>query len=843
MPVLKARTPKPGDESLDQARVIVASARRVDLSNKREVRALGKNHQEWQADAWLVFHSMGKVKYADRFLANTCARLRWYAAVRGDADQPPIPVADADLSPATVAAAEDVVARLALANGGHGGLMKSLVLNLEVAGELYVIGYPDRDAVLGDDNQVIKEAEAERWEVRSVLEVVLGGDKVKIRRRPDGQPEALPDDVMFVRIWEPDPSWHDLPDSALRSVLSDADEYLIMARQIRALGRSRMTAGVFTVPTELSFGPADPTQSEDEDPLSQVLMDTFLNPIADESDPSAVVPTILRGKAEFLDEKYLRHITFTREADRLFVELRKETQRNVVDGLNLPSEMVNGMSELSGLGGGNVAAMIDASTFSAHVEPRAIGIFDALTGDVMRPMMRLYPGVVPDEVERVFLWYDESEVVTQPDRSEAANDAHDRGTISDDAYRKARGFNDEDAPEPDEMARRAGLKRGIMDGSITEVLLTYLLPQIAQQISDVRDQNAERATQQAIETTSAESVPAEGVAASLAALARLDRDVLRSHPEWRHLIAASQPNVGLRLAAIDRDLFVRLRIAADAALTRSLERAGGRLRSTVAGGQRHASARQAVANVENRLVAATLGPAVVAALSGDTGDLLAEAFDSFHAQWETWVLDAQTAALDVAQAAWGVADDRRPSVEQRMREDRDAGWAWFHTALLDLARERLYEPVTAAQSRSTATLIGEADPTIQIPAAMVREAMTRAGGAQGLEVRATQAGGVELSTEAGRAPAGGVATGQTVLGLAADEGFPLEWYVWTHGAPARPFEPHVELDGVTFYDMEDPNLASSDDWIGAYYAPGDHRGCTCWATPWIGDRTTADTIG
>lgn len=853
--ILKARTIPADAPEVNQARVIVAASKRVDTSNKREIRALGKNRQGWQADAWLVFHSMGVVKYADRFLANTCARLRWYAAVAGDDGNPPIAVSDPDsgIDATTARAAEDVVARLALANGGHGGLMKSLVLNLEVAGECWMLGYPDRDPVTDAEGATVRPRQDEHWEVRSVLEVFPQGDTMKIKRYPEAQAEVIPDDVMLVRMWEPDPSWHELPDSALRSVLADADEFLIMARQIRALARSKMTAGLFTVPSELSFGPADPTQSEAEDPLSQMLMDLFIDPIADESHPSAVVPGLLRGKAEYLDQKFLRHITFNREVDRLFVDLRKECQDRVVDGLNLPREVVNGMSDLSGLGGGNVAAMIDASTFSAHVEPRAIGIFDAITGDVFRPMLRDYPGVSLDQVDRMFVWYDESEVVTQPDRSTAAGEAHDRNTISDDAYRKAVGFSDADAPDPEELARRTGLKRGILDGPITETLMAYLLGQ-----TFVRDVEAIRESNAAIEATATDTsgdsgdgadVPevsdtgTEAVAAAVVRrLARLDVDLLRSHPEMRAVVAANQrQNPGERLAALDRDLFVRLRIAADAAMTRALERAGARLRSIVAGGSRHAAARTAVQNVENRLVAATLGPAVVAAL--DPGDLFAGAFDGLHAQWDTWVGDVQASALDITQTVFGVGDDRRPTIEARMREDRDHAWSWFHAALLDLARGLLTEPVTAAQTRTTAGLIGEADPSLSIPAATVREAMTRAGGAQGLEVRQTQAGGVVLTTDAGIRPAGGVATGQTVLGLAADEGFPVAWYVWAHGAPARPFEPHAALDGVTFYAEDDPNLASADAWIGAYYSPGDHKGCTCWASPWIGDRTTADTIG
>jgi hypothetical protein len=54
------------------------------------------------------------------------------------------------------------------------------------------------------------------------------------------------------------------------------------------------------------------------------------------------------------------------------------------------------------------------------------------------------------------------------------------------------------------------------------------------------------------------------------------------------------------------------------------------------------------------------------------------------------------------------------------------------------------------------------------------------------------------------------------------------------GSPARPFEPHQELDGVTFTDWSDPVLANTGSFpAGGYYIPGDHGGCQCDVAPVI----------
>lgn len=830
------------------ARVIVASARRIDLADRKAtVKALGKR-ASWQDDAWLVFHAIGEVKYADRFLANGIGRLRLFPAVRPEADQAPVPIADSDLSDTAKAAAQDALDRIKAERGGQSAILSAITLGLEVAGECFLLGYEEADEQRDAEGAVVSPARPERWEVRSTSEVIVSAEgQVQTRGGPGEQPEDVPPGTFFLRIWEPDPQWQEKPDSPLRGVLSEADELLILSRAIRAAGRSRLPAGLLLVPSELSFGNPDPSKpkpaSDDDDPFAVALMEAMTAAVEDEGDPSALVPPVVRGKAEHLKE--LRHVLLSRPIDGVQAEQRKELLRRLAQGLNVPPEIVTGMADLNHW----TAWQVDGSTFSAHMEPRALGIVDALTSGVFRSLFAAYAGVTAEDVERVFIWYDESEVVTQPNRAQDAKDAHNANVISDEALRKALGFSDADAPSAEELARRTGLRRGIFDGPITETLLAYLLgPKLVEDVEAIRQSNA------AIETTATdttapagEMVPdvtppsGDGEAPTEGGPPPADGD-----GEPAEAVAASAaPNVGERLARIDTDLFTRVRLAADASLARTLERAGARLRSRV---QRDPSARAAVANVDNVDVAATLGPGLVATLATEDELLGDDAFDGLAGRFAQWVETAQRQALDLAQREWGVADARRAEVETAMAADRDEAWTWLRGALLDLAREHLYgrASVTAAAGprRTTATLIGEADPTLLMPAGTIREALARAGGASGMEVAATPAGGVALRTQAGTLPAGGVATGQVLINLADENGRTVAWYTWRHGSPPHPFAPHARLDGVRFYGQGDANVAAdlSEFPFVAHYEPGDHRGCTCIAEPYFGPRT-AEAIG
>lgn len=122
-------------------------------------------------------------------------------------------------------------------------------------------------------------------------------------------------------------------------------------------------------------------------------------------------------------------------------------------------------------------------------------------------------------------------------------------------------------------------------------------------------------------------------------------------------------------------------------------------------------------------------------------------------------------------------------------------------------------------NRTTAGAIA----TAAVPAAVVRAAMMTASGASN-----DSAGGIVMGAGNTPIPASGgewkgnygFLTGDAVVRL-LPQTYGLKWVHGFYGEPDKPFEPHVNLDGVTR-----PSLSSY-----APYFPFDHQGCTCALLP------------
>jgi hypothetical protein len=475
----------------------------------------------------------------------------------------------------------------------------------------------------------------------------------------------------------------------------------------------------------------------------------------------------------------------------------------------MPPEVTLGMAEANHW----TAWAVTEDTFRSHIEPAGISMFDALTGGYLRAALEA-DGIDPELAATIFIWYDETDLVTKPNRAQDAKDAHAAMVISDEALRDALGFNDADAPTADEIAQRIAIKRGTVDTPLTEALLALLLPGL---VTNAQEQRAEEAPAPVIDVPSEDTTPAAPAE--------------DAPPEEPAAIAAAAQTrtLGHRLAEIDSVLASRLEVAVDAAMTRALEKAGARLRSKINGNQQ---LKAAVANVPQWAVAATLGPSLVASVGFTDEQLLDGAFDDLAGRYESWTAQAQADALLAVEDTYGeLPEDRNADVVTVQEEERRESWQWLVGALVALAANRLYDPTPSVPTQ------GEADPTMSVPVPLVREAMTRAGGAGGLASQPIPGGGGNRLVAADGAPAGSVATGQTVLAAAREVGADRDGWEWEYGAfgrSQRPFHGHLRLDGLRFTSWDDEALAvlSSDAWLGeAYYAPGDHDGCRCYAVP------------
>ena len=790
------------------SRAIIAAATKVQIGDKASVAAV-KRRELWQDECWDAFDAVGEVKYGANYLGNALSRLGLYIGVAThDADSDPVPITvdppedDEEESPglvdtATYGAAYDALGRLASGHGGHGELLRETAVNLTIAGECYLYGR-EESYVLGDDTHV-----RELWDVRSVNEVVVSGeDRVRIVDSPETSTtkkgvELDPDreDVYLVRIWQRHPRWGGLADSPLRGVLGAAEELLLTEQAVRAIARSRMNAGMLLLPTEISFGAAQGADDDSEDPFLDTLMDAMTTPIQDEGDASAVTPMVVRAAGELLDK--VRHVTFDRKMDDQVLDRQRAALRRIAQGMNLPVEVITGMDSVNHW----TAWQIEESTFKAHVEPLAIAIVNALTEGYLIPLLEA-SGV--DEPERFCVWYDAARLIARPNIAEAADSAHDRLTISDDAYRRARGFDDTDAPTEEEL--RARVARNAAKRSAT----------VAGEVSEGVDPATGEGSAPAEPTPTPDELGLRPSSATTVDVARGEGIRVPA------LLASARvpANLGELLRDVDRDLRNRVEAAADASMRRALERAGAMLRSKA---KKNRAAADAIESTPNDHVAATLGPTLVRSLGVEEVELIEGAFDTLGDRFVRWCTAAAEATLDLTPGLDAAERDVLAATYDRYARD---AWSWLRDELVTHAEELLYDPDPKAPNH------GEWDDVTVVPYRIVRESIARAGGVTDAPIVAS------LDGQLG-AHALGVATGYLSSTTMAEHGVAREAWVWDYGPYRRDqgFEPHTRLDGTVFESFTDDALANLGGFpLTSHYLPGDHAGCRCDVSPVMVDR-------
>lgn len=780
---------------------VKASASIVELRNKKLATAQARRPEGWQEEAWGYFDDVPELKYAMRFEGNVMAKCRWFAAWKNpdEPDADPIPITDPRANvPDNIA--QSAVAEIARLHGPLGGISeigRELDMNLEIAGEAYLVGIGARPVLDADTKLPTGQFTAEEWAIYSISEVSVDSGTYIVKLAPDDKtPRKLdPEYDTAIRIWQRHPRWSLLPDCNMRGVLNECEALVLLTNLVKAEPKSLMNAGYVTLPFELDTGSADETEPEEGEeaqvsPFVAAIYEGATEAVTDPDSAAAVAPIFLRGPAEYLTEEYVHQVEIKRTMTAVLdARIDKRVER-MARGVNLPVEVVMGHQGTTFAN----AAQVKQDEYDDHFQPKCVLVADAFTTSFMQPnLLDSYPSIDPQLLEQVVVWFDPVNMIRQVDPFDSADTGLEHGAISYEAWRREKGWTEDDAPDVLERLETLAFNLSRLDPGVSTAILKKFAPDL-----DIPSELPGTSAPAAAAST--DTVIADALAASATTKAKA--------------------NVGYKLMLIDRELRGRLVTAADRAMSRALERAGSRLRSK-AGTQR-----AVVARVRSELVAQRLGPSLVASLIASAGltedDLIgSDAFDDLETQFKTWGASAQQQALDLANDVVGISTAQRDALGVRQAGDLDEAWSWMNDQLHDLARAQLYAPDPLAPA------IGEFDPTAKVPTGLVRQALARAGGASGLTVQGTNV----YVTLANGKPVGGIATGETVMGELTQGGALVEAYEWVYGPAfrAHPYEDHEVLDGAFFTDWDSDTLSGSP--FDAYYYPGDHDGCSCDATP------------
>ena len=841
-------------------RALTAAATRLDLGNRTEARRQRALRQGWQLEAWAYRDSIGELRYAVNFLANCMARMKVYPAAyaEGETDEP-VPLSVEMGAPAElVAACEQAMKDLGNGKMAIAGLLHSLSTNISVPGEGFLLGQED------------PETGQQRWSIRSIDEVIVYNDSYKLREVPMdpqgilGWVDLDPALTIVSRMWQPHPRFRILADSPLRAIMDDCESLLMLRRMIRSTARSRLAGrGMLLIPDELSIAvPQDDNDDPQADPFLDELTRHMIEPIADEGMAAGVVPITVRGPGDTLAQ--VRLVEFASKFDEMASATRAELVGIIATGFDLPKEIITGVADLNHWS----AWQVDDNTFRHHVEPHVITGMDCLTSAYLRPYIQscdLDPAVIAAWSERVLMWYDPTELVTNPNQAADALQLHDRKAISNEALRRITGFNESDAPSTEEFtARLISDMRTWPANAVAEILhqidptLSFPPITVAGTVPGVKPgpgggvDVGEAPAPAAPASSGTPPVPSQASDGPPAPVAP-DTPTgppppAQPPPPSPAVTAAGGPRskkldrLSKRLASIDRDLRARLQTAANAALLRQLEKAGGRLRSKVA---KDETLRAKIALTRNEHVASVLGKDAVEATGLTASSLMDSDFTTLREQFYSWTASAQQQALATAQQMAGLdeGDEAMATAAAAMATGREAAWTLLDRALSQLAEHALYSPVPGETVD-----IASMNPDTLVPTGVIRAALGVAGGAteQDFGLVTTNTGASVPAVPLG-AGIGQVGTGSTITDLLTSQPeLSQVGFTWEHGSTIHAFEPHEELDGAEFSSWDDDVLANNGDFPNnAFFMPGDHAGCTCdftaiWSGPDESDTTTTD---
>lgn len=400
-----------------------------------------------QDQLWDYYQHLEEFSAAVNWKANAISRVRLIAAEFMPGGDEPIPITEGPVA--------DHVAEFAGGIGGQSQILGETAIHLNVPGEGWLCGVEDDFGertwrVYSADELRVRRVEGniERYQVRI-------GENTRAWA-------TLPDDTLVVRFWRPHPRWGWRATSRAAYALSAMKELDLINRRIIAETVSRMAAnGVILYDRgKLSFPEVPtPVSAESVDPFAQVLVDVGSKGVADPTSAQATIKIPIGadlGDSDLKVSDLIHVIDLSNPFSERMLDQRSAAVRRLATALDIPAEQLTGLGDLNHWG----AAQIEESGIKMHITPDMEMICHALTEGVLYPtLLAEGTALTGPRGGRAVIWYDPSEIVMRPDRSQEALEAYDRGELSGPALLRELGFSETDQPDAEELERIIELKQ------------------------------------------------------------------------------------------------------------------------------------------------------------------------------------------------------------------------------------------------------------------------------------------------------------------------------------------------------------------------------------------------
>jgi hypothetical protein len=435
------------------ANSLVASAARIGKSGQKSYHRIAETIG-WQSEAWRMYHIIGEFRYSCDFVGSMLSKAELFASVKKAGKRKAVKTGPA----------VEIMENLFVDDDGRTEMLRQIGIHMTVAGELYVVSYANPEE-FGDDGDV--------WEIATPAQLnKVDGGKWRVNNKVL---DVDPEDVLVIRVWRPDPEkpWQAI--SPAQAVLPILGEIYGLTQHVAAQIDSRLAgAGILLVPSEMTFPTPPPVegaeqrQANDAEDLMRVLAEAMQTSIQNREDASALVPIVIKAPAEAIAA--IKHLTFWTQLDEHAIELRNEAIRRLALGLDIPPEVLQGLSESNHWS----AWAADESTIKAHAEPLLKLVTTALASGYLRPL--LSDDVGAGAVRTFSIGADTSEMRLRPNRSKEAMELYDRGELNGTSLRRETGFDEEDAQT--DQDRILFYLRKVASGSTTPELVEAALKEL-----------------------------------------------------------------------------------------------------------------------------------------------------------------------------------------------------------------------------------------------------------------------------------------------------------------------------------------------------------------------------
>lgn len=400
--------------------------------------------RKWQDEAWDLYDEVGELGCYVRWRARSCSRVKLIPSEIDPRTGQPTGGLTTDKDGKLTAEGTKVAAIIrSIASGplGQAELIERAVTLLSVPGELYI-------AILVTD-------EGERWEALSAQQIkpsqkVYEGVTITLPEGVTHEFNPARGDGMF-RVWNAHARVPTEADSPVRSNLSPLREIARTTVKIENADRSRMgNNGILIIAAEASLPDAQAPVSADKPGATPTPEATPVVPVGrslqakivaandlglqDPKSHAAITPLVVTAPAEHVDK--IKHISFGKDSTEFEIKKRDAAVLRFARGIDMEPDQLLGLGDTNHWNG----HLLADQDVNLHVKPPMKTLCNAFYRNVIRPMF-IKADIDP---AKYVLTIDASEITADPDKSDEAKDANERGALRNDALLRHLGLPEDD---------------------------------------------------------------------------------------------------------------------------------------------------------------------------------------------------------------------------------------------------------------------------------------------------------------------------------------------------------------------------------------------------------------